>query len=375
MATTSARLAVPSDAVCDSVSALAWQQRTSAPRRAPVHPLVLLAAKKRASAGFRIEPGRLGSWANTTRLFHLTHIAKTGGRSVREELMRFARPVAGAEQCLAPFVHESRINMIFFRQPRSHALSQYLHGAYQGRSARRRAAGYPVVKGDDASGFAQWVAHFARGWTPARGDFYGYNPLNHMARALTCTDERWNCDYLKECATPCAHHVGSTAADATPPLAAALAAVHTADFVGLLELLPESLCVVEYRKRGQLGPHCACGGGVSARVVHRGRGVAAGKGERARGERGKRKISLGDVGAPTLTELDRVVSVDLRVYRASVLRLLCDLRALERATGQRVICDERLDALRNLTSYVPGLWDGTGAAGLREEWSAPGAAA
>ena len=98
---------LPSDGVCDAVASLAWRHRSAAPRRAPVHPLVLLSAKKRPSSGFRVEPGRLGSWANTTRLFHMTHIAKTGGRSVREELLRFARPVGGAEQCFPPFIWNS----------------------------------------------------------------------------------------------------------------------------------------------------------------------------------------------------------------------------------------------------------------------------
>ena len=371
------RQIVPADAVCDSVGSLGWHHRRSAPRRAPVHPLVLLSAqKKRPHDGYHVEPGRLGSWMNTTRLFHLTHIAKTGGRSVREELLRFARPVGGAEQCMPPFLHESRVNMVFFREPRGHALSQYLHGAYQGRSARRRAAGYPVVKGDDAAGFAQWVAHYARSWTPARGDFYGYNPLNHMARALTCVDERWNCDYLKECATPCAHHVGNTASDARPPLPLALATVHAADFVGVLELLPESLCLVEYRKLGRLAPQCVCGSAASSvarGVVHRGRGVSGGRGERGRAAAAaaaKKRISMADVPEAVRRELDEVIDVDTRVYRAAVLRLLCDLRALERATGATLICEARLQGLRNKTSYIPGLWDGVGAASLADEWFA-----
>ena len=62
-----------------------------------------------------------------------------------------------------------------------------------------RPATYPRVEGDDIAGFAKWISHFAVDWTPSKGDFYGYNPLNMMARTLTCTDERWNCDYLKEC--------------------------------------------------------------------------------------------------------------------------------------------------------------------------------
>lgn len=209
----------PSSATCDALHSLAWRHRMLAPRRAPPHDLVLRSAKNRDKAGFLVREGRLGSWANTTRIFHMTHIAKTGGRSVRLELLRLVRPVGGAEQCYPPFAHESRINIIFFREPRGHALSQYLHGAYAGRTKLRRAAGYPRVDGDDLAGFGQWVHHFADGWTPARGDFFGYNPLNMMARTLTCRDERWNCDYLKECDLPCAHHVGRRAADATPPLA------------------------------------------------------------------------------------------------------------------------------------------------------------
>ena len=56
----------------------------------------------------------------------------------------------------------------------------------RGKAAKRRAAGFPHVDGDDIAGLARWAAHFARGWTPAAGDFLGYNPLNMMARTLTC---------------------------------------------------------------------------------------------------------------------------------------------------------------------------------------------
>ena len=39
---------------------------------------------------------------------------------------------------------------------------------------------------------------------------------------------------------------------------AALAAVHTADFVGVLELLPEALCLFEYRATGALPASNVC---------------------------------------------------------------------------------------------------------------------
>lgn len=165
----SSSLLIPSSATCTSLQALAWRHRQLAKRTAQVHPLVLKSAAGRDNSGFITREGRLGSWQNVTRIFHMTHIAKTGGRSVRLELLRLVRPVGGAEQCYAPFAHESRINIIFLREPRGHALSMYLHGAYAGRTARRRAAGYPIVPANDHAGFAKWIDHFARAWTPAKG--------------------------------------------------------------------------------------------------------------------------------------------------------------------------------------------------------------
>jgi len=179
-------------AVCDDLQRFATRWRAVAPRRAPVHPLL---ARHAASHGHTGLPqvageGRLASLANSSRIFHMTHIAKTGGRSVRAELMQLVRPVGGAEQCYPPFMHASRVNIIFFREPRAHALSQYLHGATVGREKanakwlRRKAAGYPMGDGAEGltGGLALWAAHFARGWSPARGDFFSYNPLNMMAR-------------------------------------------------------------------------------------------------------------------------------------------------------------------------------------------------
>ena len=55
------------------------------------------------------------------------------------------------------------------REPRGHVVHVFT-GAYAGRTARRRAAGYPIDKENDLAGFARWVDHFApRSWTPAKG--------------------------------------------------------------------------------------------------------------------------------------------------------------------------------------------------------------
>ena len=294
-------------AACDDLSELSALFLATAPRRAPVHPLVLKAAETHRLGTDRA-PGRLGSWVNTSRLFHMTHIAKTGGRSVRSEMLRLVRPVGGAEQCYPPFAHASRVNVIFFREPRGHVLSQYLHGAYAGKAAKRRAAGFPHVDGDDIAGLARWAAHFARGWTPAAGDFLGYNPLNMMARTLTCRDERWNCDYITSCDAPCAHHVGQDA--------------HKV-------------------------------GGVHGGEPSRGRAhVMNARSQRSRAK----KVTMTDAPPEVLADVDAITAVDAKVYRAAVLRLLCDIRALEEAAGARVLCPARLAKLRAATSYIPRLW-------------------
>ena len=204
-----------------------------------------------------------------------------------------------------------------------------------------------------------------------------------MARTLTCTDERWNCDYLKECEKPCQHHVGQAASDARPPLADAVAVVHSADFVGVLELLPEALCVIEYRKRGTLGPECVCAAGDAAAFQGSSRNVPSSASTdtpmtakkrvahvmNSRRQLAARKISVAEAPPDVLRQLDDVLSVDMRVYRAAVLRVLCDLRALEEVTGKPVICRSHLAKLRNKTGYVPGLWDGGGLGSALTEWA------
>jgi len=139
-------------------------------------------------------------------------------------------------------------------------------------------------------------------------------------------------------------------ADAKPPLGDALAAVHTADFVGVLELLPEALCVLEYRVRGKLPQHCTCGGaGGTPRRAHV---------RNSRRERARRAVTLSELPPPMLRRLDAITEVDRLVYRGAVLRLLCDLQALEAATGLPVLCTDRLAALRASTAHIPGLWEG-----------------
>ena len=403
---------MPTPTVCQAHERHAAQLRAQAEPAKP-HPLVLKYAQSHGLANLpdlhQLGGGRLASLANSSRLWHLTHIAKTGGRAVQKELSRIAGRVAGAEQCMQPFRHPSRINVIFFREPRAHVLSQYMHGATVGRNRRditrsdrkwqrRNASGYPM--GLDAAGlsggFAAWVAHFARAWTPSRGDFFSYNPLNMQSRSLTCRDERkhsrqrlgpnpkpldctglalrlsapvspltvpprsppvnillypmrcarvwtdWNVDFVTSCEVPCSHHVGPNASDASPSLAAALAALHSAHFVGILELLPESLCVFEHRVKGAASANCA-----RQRRVVRNPGQA---------HDASRRPTLTALPVELMREVDAITTVDRQVYAAAIIRVLCDVAALERETGRTILTPARRAALRHATAHIDGLW-------------------
>jgi len=68
------------------------------------------------------------------------------------------------------------------------------------------------------------------------------------------------------------------------------------------------------------------------------------------------RLSLSDLPNETLRRLDAITSVDARVYRAAAVRLLCDLAALEEASGKRVLCPSRLHGFRQATAYIAGLW-------------------
>jgi len=230
-----------------------------------------------------------------------------------------------------------------------------------------------------------------------RGNYFGscYTPRNMQARALTCGS----------CAGEGSHRASSWPGAAPDP-AAALSALARFAWVGVAELLEESVCLLDYRVAGRLNRDaCTCagkrsilvgrdaavwvknggggggGGGGSGSGGGSGGGGSGGGGDRvgkgpnrdAEQERppelkaasGKELHASGGapfeaVGglAPGLAAaLDRLVSVDAAVYRASLARLLGALRQLEAREGVAILCGGRLAQLRNATAYLPGLWE------------------
>ena len=91
----------------------------------------------------------------------------------------------------------------------------------------------------------------------------------------------------------------------------------------------------------------------------------------SRRQRAKAKVSVSHAPVDVLKSLDEVTSVDSRVYRAAVLRVLCDLKALERATGSKVLCagSSSVEKLYNKTRHLTELWDGTAGKMVVDEWA------
>ena len=83
------------------------------------------------------------------------------------------------------------------------------------------------------------------------------------------------------------------------------------------------------------------------------------------GQRKAPRLQLSTLPAATLRDLDAITAVDAQVFRSALLRLLCDIGALERATGQQVLCPPKLAKLQAATAHVRGLWPSNATAGDR----------
>ena len=64
---------------------------------------------------------------------------------------------------------------------------------------------------------------------------------------------------------------------------------------------------------------------------------------------------------PVLTSaIDNLTRVDSQLYRFGLQRTVDEIRAMERATHSKVLCDERVDSLRTelreITGPIRGLW-------------------
>jgi hypothetical protein len=114
------------------------------------------------------------------------------------------------------------------------------------------------------------------------------------------------------------------------------------EWVGILELYEESLCLFFYKVEGKLRDHCAC---------------EQDNPERHHDAHGVPPHNVENQAKAVLDLVDRITAVDQVVYRAAAHRVVNELRVLEKKAGVQIICPGRMEALQRATHYMYGMAD------------------
>mmetsp|Transcript_102614 Transcript_102614/g.289974 ORF Transcript_102614/g.289974 Transcript_102614/m.289974 type:complete len:407 (-) Transcript_102614:38-1258(-) len=294
-----------------------------------------------------------------------THIPKTAGASAFQDFQRlgFNLDVDNhwkGEHCANE--KSGAHHLLFVREPRAHVLSQFLECAYvkfdsvqSGPEGVARA--FNITKDEPwTEKFTLWLQHFVNEHeAPDPGAFnkscvvlrsrvqchldYGcYNPWNHQARVLACKSPMVHLSHFLITGHP-------LYAVKEPAVGPPVAKLRRAGFVGITELYHESICLLQWRVNGTLPFDCGC----TAEAV-------AATGPRNHVTHGVPQHSVDDISPNSLVMVDAITAADRIIYMQALRRVLCELRALEDASGVKVFCEAKLAKLRGATRYIEGLW-------------------
>jgi len=277
------------------------------------------------------------------------HVPKTGGAAVcktAEVTGRDFRCGDNQEHCFA-YTHQSDpnvLNAVIFRDPRAHAMSQYMHcrmNPYSCPTLNDHTA-HPFPRDEDvATGFSKWISHFAyEGYIRESGAFNCFNPINIQARYLTCAvrgeadkalmpqsgEQKWDDFFFQT-----AHYIGSNDR-IIPNLTLSLERLESMQVVMVTEALPESYCLLIYKAEGSLPSGCACDSPQPSPLVSETHGLPS--------------QSLDILDQETLRKLDKVTWVDKMLHKRAIHNFFNDLRDMEVEAGVLVMCTERRMALR-----------------------------
>jgi hypothetical protein len=252
--------------------------------------------------------------------------------------------------------------MVFFRDPTSHVLSQFLECKYDGWGQRvTKGTGFPGYIPNNAAstqpntlskefqnalqGFDEWVQHFmyhayhpdawkspytytVNGLPPGQEPHYGervaykcYDPFNMQSRYLT-TDRR------KEGGHIATHpfHRFPNAADAIQAMSSAF------EVVGIVEYYAASICLWEYHAGGRRFLTRAC------QVCVDGKLLLAHK-PQSHESHGVPPHSVSAISKETLQKIQQNLTViDQQLYQASLERFLRDVDVVFQETGVDLLC-------------------------------------
>jgi len=282
--------------------------------------------------------------------FRLIHIPKTAGTSLGKDMkgdeyiQSLNLKFMNWEWCFPPHQKGDAFHLMMLRSPRAHVMSQFLECKYDwwGKMVTQDTT-FPHTLDDDL-GFAVWLDHF---WPPRaynctceniadcdclrEDDYNCYNPHNMQSRSLTCSGT----------GPYDSHHVAPDTG-IVPSAQEAVANLGKIEWVGILELYEESLCLFFYKVEGRLRDHCACQQ-HNPEYHHMNHGVPPHDVERQ--------------ARAVLDLVDRITAVDQVVYRAAAHRVVNELRVLEKKAGVQIICPERMEVLQRTAHYLDGMAD------------------
>lgn len=294
---------------------------------------------------------------NATGKFSFVHISKAAGstwiRTLRNlHINTCPRKEAGQEYpvwyqdnkiCMGADYH-----MLSLRSPRHHVWSLFTECKYD-------VWGFKVTKGrdfprsgnnstSDETDFNKWLDHFLPVGPGKEDNYKCYHPANFQSRYL-------------ESKVSGAHGVTNRAIDATrfePNLTIATPVYWDQDFVGIVELHHESLCLLYHRlgpgapknARQYVNAQCVCPKPKASdktlkqvHVVHHANG---------------HRTDLRNLPAHILQKIDLLTVVDKRLYVLALKQMIRELVWLESTSGldRRVLCDDALLKLEPELKYL-----------------------
>lgn len=270
------------------------------------------------------------NWSAKNYMF--IHIPKCAGTSFRADASLVVAPSYFQENREESFQStprgDSQIDMIIFRSPLVHILSQFMECKYD-------FWGNMAVAGTDFparpglyGGLAEWINHFVElkdapldGALPDTeewaqiANYRCYNPWNMQTRYL---------------ATEWSHSAPFNSFE--PNLQTAVGALNRVQFVGLSEFYIESLCLLNLHRHGTVPETCACGG----------RGPLAGTSHL---EHFVPDHAISDLPPAVVKQMRKLVRLDAQIYAMVLKRFETELRHASEISGVQMFCPEKFDTM------------------------------
>lgn len=254
------------------------------------------------------------------------HIPKTGGTSIMKDGINKLKGHRGGERSFGYLYQERAYNLGFFREPRAHVFSQFLHCKYNPYGSSRHYRGFQKSgKGelDDAKDFEFWLDHFnnpnfriIKSKNKNRTDTVWdcYNPINMQARYMT-----------SRCRTHKACHEGTLSDALEPSLVDAIDHMEKLSWFGMTEYYKESLCLLFYQYEGELPSMCSCAEkAVEEKLNHVTHGI--------------HPHDVNRLSLRVKKKIDSITRIDRELYRYAKDILEARLMKLEQVTGTKVLC-------------------------------------